>query len=172
MGRTRVRPTLKWSMWKGSMCVFVCFCPCLSPGGSCLTKRSPELQDQPPAKRVDSFSLTGSEGRVEAVGFSSCKCDTIWSNVSMVCGVCSQWLPCNSACFKQWSTTCKWCMGSGVCCSVNAEVVIAIVQCTQSWKCSPARGVEFVLSKSINCLNQQNYLSSLWPDTDVYPTYE
>ena len=56
--------------------VYVCVCvllPCLSPGGSSLTKRTPELQDQPPAKRVDSFSLTGSEGRVEAVGFSSCK---------------------------------------------------------------------------------------------------
>ena len=49
-----------------------CFdsCSYLSPGESCLRKRSPEgtRQDQPPAKRV---AVTGSKGSVEAVGVSS-----------------------------------------------------------------------------------------------------
>ena len=48
-----------------------CFvsCSCLSPGETCLRKCA--LQDQPPAKRVVSGALTGSEGTVEAVGVSS-----------------------------------------------------------------------------------------------------
>ena len=52
-----------------------CFdsCPCLSPGESSLSKRSPECapHDQPPAERAERCTLTGSEGNVEAVDVSS-----------------------------------------------------------------------------------------------------